>query len=221
MKKDGGKLKGGVFNKMKRKHLIAALLVLCAIILVLVVSIVLVQNFNSGQEGSNIEEPVAGEEIYEPTEEDVAREDELVAECDRINAEVEKLLAVKPVNVNAINELYAAGIEKALQYNRSDYVIALALQREENFRSGGLKKEALDAWQTLDFDLFSDPDKYRLYSYVTDLAQELNDQETLDKYNALRDTVEAAYWEDYEATSQRAEKENEDLGEELNDGEDE
>lgn len=131
-------------------------------------------------------------------------EAQMMEEFERIDTEVKKLLEKNPVDIDAINALYNGGIELAKKNDRPDYIISLNLERKDNLMSKGLTKEALDAMLTMNFGDYSEPDQYRLYSEVIELAEKVGDNEVVSKYKALRAKVEPAYLEDYEATKRAA-----------------
>ena len=187
----------------EKRNLLIILGALCSLAIVLAVLVII--NF--------VKQPaeVASDEDWEETalywdgmsDEEYA-EAQMIEEFERINTEAKKLLEKNPIDVDAINALYNGGIELAKKNNRPDYIISLNLERRDNFMSKGLTKEALDAMLTMNFNDYSEPDQYRLYSKVIELAESIGDNEVASKYKTLRTGVEQAYLEDYEATKSAA-----------------
>lgn len=197
--------------QLKNKHLAVILSILGCIIIILITAIVIV-NINSS---SPQEEPQIAEEDEEDEEEDDELYWEGMSEEEFNEAQLHELemnlhsqtleiLGKNPSNVAEVNKLYDSAIAKALELGRSDYVISFIDQRKEDLLSFGLTREALDAMLTTNFSLFSEPDQYRLYTEVIELAEELNDKTVLSEYKALQKSVEAAYQADYEATAEAA-----------------
>ena len=119
-----------------------------------------------------------------------------------INKQAQELLNSNPVDVKKINELYDSGIEFAISKGRNDYIISFYNSRNDALVAKGLKREALDALITVDVSSLDQPDQYRYYTAVIELAEELNDNATVSKYQELRAPTEEAYRADYEATEE-------------------
>ena len=117
-----------------------------------------------------------------------------------INKEAQALLNTEPVDIKKINELYDSGIAFAVSKGRNDYIVSFYNSRNDALVAKGLKQEALDALLTVDINSLGQPDQYRYYTKVIELAQELNDNATATKYQELRAPTEEAYRADYEAT---------------------
>ena len=119
-----------------------------------------------------------------------------------INEEAQKLLNSDPVDIKKINELYDSGIAFAVSKGRNDYIVSFYNSRNKALVTKGLKREALDALLTVDVSTLGQPDQYRYYTSVIELATELNDHATVVKYQELRAPTEAAYMSDYNATEE-------------------
>ena len=214
-------------GKVKRDNLILVSILgfLVLIIIGLIIGIIIVNNNKPETPLEENNENCYYDEDDDTTvcenDEPAITEAQLIAEVDNIEKEVKKLLSQNPVDTDAINKLYDDGIAKALETNRKDYIIVLSNNRTNAFLSKGLKREALDALQTIDFDLFLAPDQYRFYSKIIELAKELNDSSTLAKYQALQSQVEAEYMADHNGTAEAAKRDAEkDSGPDINDNPD-
>ena len=117
-----------------------------------------------------------------------------------INKEAQALLNTEPVDIKKINELYDSGIAFAVSKGRNDYIVSFYNSRNDALVAKGLKQEALDALLTVDINSLGQPDQYRYYTKIIELAQELNDNTTVTKYQELRAPTEEAFKADYEAT---------------------
>lgn len=139
-------------------------------------------------------------------DEKVLKEKQLIDEVYRINEGVQQSLDKESVDMDTINQLYAAGVAKAIELDRTDYVIVITNDVTGALLSKGLKRESLDILLSVDFSLFSEPNQYRFYDRIIELAKELNDSEVVAKYQTLRSQVEPEYMAEYEATQEAAKR---------------
>lgn len=204
------KMEGGEdFKKNnKKQRLLWILTGLCVLIIILVVAIVVAINRSNGGQVESGEETESSGITEEPevSEEEIQKEKQLMDLLDSVNMRAQGLVNVLPVDVAAINKLYDDAIEKCMSLDRKDYAINFFNDRRDVFLSKGMKREALDSMLSFDFDPFSDPDKYRLYTKIIDIAEDVGDSKVASEYEQLRSTVEEAYREDYESTRRAAEK---------------
>ena len=145
-----------------------------------------------------------GEDTEEQLEADntlmIANDNELTAMVSDANYQASVLLSQNPVDVNAIINLYNPIIEKAYEFDRTDYAVSVMIDRRYLLISNGFKREALDVMLSENYDKLSDADKYRMYDAIISLAEELGDTAAVEKYKPLREEVSASYWLDYNMT---------------------
>lgn len=197
-------------NKFNNKHLIIVLSILVCAIIALTTAIIIAKVNAPVQE-----EPVAEEEdeetydlYWEGMSEDEYQEAQLAELEATLHDQTSQLLNQQPPDIDAVNKIYDSAIATALEQGRKDYIISFTDQRKDDFLAFGLTQAALDAMLTTDFSIFSEPDQYRLYTEVVELAEELNNSTVLEKYKALQKSVEAAYQADYNATAEAAARSN-------------
>lgn len=195
-------------TRTNNKFLIIILSVLGLIVVALTVSIIVVKLNPPVQEETSTENEEEEEEDYPLYWEGMSEEEFTESQLHELELNLHdqtmELLSRQPADVSAVNKLYDSAIAKALEEDRTDYIISYIDQRTEDYLSFGLTRAALDAMLTTDFSIFSEPDQYRLYTKVIELAEELNDTAVLSEYKALQKSVEAAYQADYNATAEAA-----------------
>lgn len=170
---------------------------LVLLIIVLVVGIVVFRMNNGGGVGEDELEITEEDLIEGETMEDARKRISTGAELEKNKNEIEEkvgeLLEADEVDVDAVNELYNEGIEKAIQLDRKDYAVELILSRNEAFLSKNMKREALDAMIAVDVEMFDNVEKYYYYSEIIELAEKLNDKELVAHYTDERKAIEADY----------------------------
>ena len=205
-------------SSVNEKHLLVGLFCLLVIIVGLVMAIVVV---NKNQDDNEPTEELVDETdelacYYDDEEEEEGTceddielnrsESEMVKAVEKIEKEEQAMADRGSVDVGKINHMYDDGIKKATELGRSDYVFVLVSARTDFLKENGLQKEALDALLKTDFDLFLDPDKYRLYSEIIEIADDLKETEISSRYRQLQKTVADEYWADYRGTEEAAKK---------------
>ncbi len=170
---------------------------LVLLIIVLVVGIVVFRMNNGGGVGGDELEITEEDLIEGETMEDARKRISTGAELEKNKNEIEEkvgeLLEADEVDVDAVNELYNNGIERAIQLDRKDYAVKLVLSRNEAFLSKNMKREALDAMIAVDVEMFDNVEKYYYYSEIIELAEKLNDKELVAHYTDERKAIEADY----------------------------
>ena len=176
--------------------LVLALSALCCVIIGLVATIIVAQtthNNNPTPEPSEPEEPL----VSSLDDAEIARleasEKTMLNKQSEIESSVAELLNNEPVDIDQINALYREGIALAKQEKREDYIIVFLRSQMNNLKSKGFKKEALNLLLGLQFDDFSVADRYRLYTDIILLANEIEDTSTVDKYERLRSEIEEEF----------------------------
>lgn len=191
------------------KILIGVLVVLILIIVGLIIGIIVVRLNESSAEPTAVEEEeeiVVNEndldegETVEGERERLALKSERDKEFRNIENEVDKLLDKDPVDMDAINALYDSGIQKAMEYESYAYVFEFIKSRTDKLTAKGLKREALDALLTVNYDMFGNVEKYRFYNNIVILANEVGDKKVANEYMEKRNKYEADFIADMEAT---------------------
>ncbi|MBR2725977.1 hypothetical protein IKE87_01790 [Candidatus Saccharibacteria bacterium] len=191
-----GNTKNGDAGKNK-KILICVLVGLGILIIGLVIGLIV--TFNSKKSDGTIDTPDEMEAAMEIDK-------KITEEAVYAREEATKLLEQNPVDVNRINELYNNAISLALNNNRADYMAVLVYDRNELLTAKGLKKEALDALLSLDYSTLSEPNKYRTYTLIVDLARELGENDVLAEYEELQKSVSRAYHAEKNSTQRQNDK---------------
>lgn len=178
--------------------LVGILCGLTLLIVILTVGVVVIKVNNGDGRIGEEELEVTEEDLIEgETMEDARKRISTGAELEKNKNEIEKkvseLLEADDVDVDAVNELYNDGIEKAIQLDRKDYAVELILSRKEAFLSKNMKREALDAMIAVDVEMFDNVEKYYYYSEIIELAEEINDKELVAHYTDERKAIEADY----------------------------
>ena len=184
-------MKYGRMRSGNEKHLVGVLAGLGVVIVGLVVVIVVVNTKRNDDIRDELEQGI--EESY------IRDDQKLTARVLGIKEEAKKILKAKPVDFDKFDELFDSGIEMALEMNRIDYVPVLTNDRYDLLMGAGYKKEALEALKKGDYDVLSEPDRYRLYEKIIELAKELGDDNILSEYSSKQENVAGAYWADYHA----------------------
>ena len=202
--------------KLKNRNLVVVLIGLSIVAVVLLVAIVFVVLKNNNGGGGNEAELVVTEEdlIEGETMEDAKQRMLVDAEMEKnkkeIEGKVEKLLEASEVDVDAINDLYNDGIDKAIQAGRKDYVVDLVLSRNDAFLTRNLKREALDAMLAVDAGMFDNIEKYYYYTEIIELAEKLGDEELVAHYKKERKAIEA----DFNRENEERDRDVEEMGSE-------
>lgn len=221
-------------GSVNEKHLLIALLCLVVIIVGLVVAIVIINYNQSGneiiEELDDTDDGVScyyddddDENVCEDNTEQIRSENEMMKAIENIEKEEQTMVDRGSIDINRINRMYDDAIQDATVLQRNDYVFVLISSRTDFLKENGLQKDALDALLKTNFDLFLDPDKYRLYSEIIEIADSINDAETSSRYRQLLETVADEYWADYRGTESTAQNmsEAEDDDDDENEEEDE
>jgi hypothetical protein len=214
---EGEVKKNNVSDVAKRWWLEGALVVLILLIVGLTIGIIVVKMNESSFEPVAVEEEeeivVTEDDLFDgETIEDAKERLRQDKQWDKIKGDikdkVEKLLNNDPVDVAAINKVYNEGMAKANEYGRHDYVVEIIELRNNSFLSKNLNQEALDALLTVDPEIFDNVEKYYYYTKIINVANELGNQELMNKYTAKRAEVE----EDFTAQSERTRRFAESVG---------
>lgn len=185
--------------KFENKGLVVLLGVLGIVIIGLVVGIVAV-NLRWDNEATVVNEDDKAEELA----------DEYVAYVEDygiVREKAQELLRQDPVDVDAIIRLYSEHIEYNIASGSYGRASSYMLAEMDDLVAGGFRKEALGVLTSMDFDIFDKPERYRWYSEIIALAEELGDNETVRMYDSLRQEVKEAYEINY-ASSEAAATEN-------------
>ncbi len=120
--------------------------------------------------------------------------------------EAEKIASVKPINVSAIINLFRSGIDECFAKGDSNYASTFILDGTIFLIDNGLKQDALNMLLGMDWNFlkgkFHDAELYRQYTKVIELADELGDTATAEKFKDLRKGVEEAHRIDVGDTSE-------------------
>ena len=179
-------------QQIKNKRLLIVLGVLLVLIIGLIVGII-IANVNSNNHGQESEESTStGNESNNEngmTEEEIALSMHFIELRESIEADVA-----------AINALYDNGIAECLNKNELDFAVSFIYSRTYFFIGKNFKQEALDALLSMDWDMLNGiltgAELYRQYTMVIDLADELGDTATSNKFKQLRLGVEEAHQAD-------------------------
>lgn len=186
----------GKKKKQPRKlSLIIVLVSLCVVIIALVVGIIaLVNNANrTNEKNSALAE---FEEKWEEGSEDL--NDRLMS----ANIEAQTLASQEPIDVTKINELYDAVFTQAFLRDRKDYMLPIIKAENDLLLAHGLKQEALQVLRSINYEILAEPDQYRVYAMIIELAGELGDTEMVTQYQDLQKGVEEAYLENQQFTEE-------------------
>lgn len=207
--------------KQQNKPLIIALVILGVLIVGLIIGIIVVNvGTGSGQgngggnnsgggtsaDGSDDSGDGGPNSGIGMTEEDIARDKYLTELHQSIEEEAERIASTEPVNVAAISALFQRGIDESFKNGSTNYVNVFIYDRTNFLVDKGLKREALDIllgmdWNTLKKTLHG-ANMYRHYTRIIELAEELGDIATAEKYKGLRAEFEDEYQADYNGTKQ-------------------
>lgn len=181
--------------KFENKGLVVLLGVLGIVIIGLVVGIVVV-NMNGGDEIVTSKEDEDEISYQEYTN--------YVEEYDAVRAEAQRLLGENPVDVDAIIKLYSKYIDANLANDELDRASSYIYAENEDLLAGGFKQEALDAMLVIDYSVFDEPEQYRWYVKIIDLANELGESNIAKEYEPLAASTKAAYDANYAAAEAAA-----------------
>lgn len=175
------------------KVLVGILVVLGLVIVGLGAGIAIVNlNNNAGQD----------EEVA-TTEEQKAYYD-YVNDFDKVKEKAKELLSQSPVDATALVNLYDPYIEQCLADGAVDRASAYIQERNQNLISAGLKKEALDELTKIDYSVFNEPEQYRYYSMIVELAKELGESGVVAQYEPLMTKTKEAWDRNYAAAERAA-----------------
>lgn len=209
----------------KNRRLIVILLILTFLIVSLTIVIIILNiNHNNTQNSNDISEDTSIESSEnqlissETSEESLAIDKHLTEIYHAVSEQAQSIINTEPVNVTAINKLYDDAIAECFANNESNYAASFMRARTELLLGKNLKRDALDTLINMNWDLVSKrlggPELYRQYTQIIELAEELGDTTTANKFKELRTTVEDAYWSDYNSTKNALEASSEQTEEE-------
>lgn len=203
-----------------RAHLWAVFGGLCVVIVGLVVAIAVVSyhKTNDTELGSDSETEDSEEiQTYDPEVLKELEESEALVggRFNEIKTESEELLKQDPIDADRINRLYNDGIAFASENGRTDYAMTLVLDRVQQLTDVGLKDKALEGTIAVDASVFSDPDKYRFYSIIVDLAEQTGNDEILQEYRPLQSSMKEAFDENANRIDEYRDERNNELPVEL------
>jgi len=172
--------------------------ILCVVIVGLIVGIVVV-SLNSGRS----QDTQVTENSEEMSEEQIEAQN-YKDSFDKVRAEAKKLLAENPVDPTKIISLYSPYIEKSLADKMVDRASAYIRAEQDDLLTAGYKQAALDELLKLDFSVFNEPEQYKYYLEITELAKDLNRSDVVAKYEPLVAQTKEAYDRNYAAAERAA-----------------
>lgn len=172
--------------------------ILCVVIVGLIVGIVVV-SLNSGRS----QDTQVTENSEEMSEEQIEAQN-YKDSFDKVRAEAKKLLAENPVDPIKIISLYSPYIEKSLADKMVDRASAYIRAEQDDLFTAGYKQAALDELLKLDFSVFNEPEQYKYYLEITELAKDLNRSDVVAKYEPLVAQTKEAYDRNYAAAERAA-----------------
>lgn len=191
----------------EKRNLLIILVILC--VLAVVLSVLVVINVVNQSTGEEVDHTSSRPDVSEMSKEDIEYYN-YVDDYDAVEAQVKKMLSQSPIDADGIRDLYISKINQYANNGEIDRATSFIYAMVDAFSSKGLKQEALDAMLTIDLSIYEEPEQYRQYTNIIELAQEVGDQETEEKYKALREEVRELYEID-DGISKDAEKETGDL----------
>ena len=180
--------------KFENKGLVILLCVLVVAIVGLVVGIGAVM-LNSDNEEVVVETDSTGVEYAASTAtpEQIEAYESFKQKYDVVLAEAQELLNESPVNVLAIEELFANAMDEYMTAGTYSSAQEFMVAEYNILMSGGFKQEALDSLIRIDFDIFPASVQNRWYNLIVNLAQDLGNNDLAVKYRQLADwTKESA-----------------------------
>lgn len=164
---------------------------LCALLVAIVglaVGIFMINYNNAPKEDSNSDDMAVSYDEYLS----------YIDEYDDVEKKFKELAAKNPVDTEEFISLTSEYIDKYVNAGDTDRASSFVQLVEEVLMDLNHKNELLEVMTSIDLDVFTEADRYRYYSAIIDIANDLGDDGIVQKYTPLRERVKAAYDAEYE-----------------------
>ena len=176
-------------------------LVIVAVGLVITIAVIKMNNSESENGESAVEEETVSEEQMAEWSRQYQEFSTLIGET---RTEAEALLKEEPANISGIYELYGKRIDDYISKERFDYAWSFVVDERDLLQAAGYNNEALEAMTRIDYSSFSTAMQYECYMQILNLARELGNEAVIEKFEKkAADTKEA--WESVQEATLEAE----------------